>query len=191
MPRLGPPVVGMDADGDFAVAWSQTSDGPGGLVISDIRARRYSRGGSPSAPEFAVDTFTSGYHQAPALAMGPGGDFVVSWQGDNEMRPNDYVLVRYFDGTGAARGPEMAANLNARHRIGSADVGLAGLGSFVVVWTSLGDGEGFTILGRRFDLAPATVLPALPDAGLAALAVLGASGTFLAAWLVRRPRKAA
>jgi hypothetical protein len=56
------PVVAMDADGDFVIAWdSSYQDGSG----RGIYAQRYDAAGAPVGGEFHVNTFTTGYQATP------------------------------------------------------------------------------------------------------------------------------
>src|SRR5205814_2644888 len=70
------PAVGMDAVGDFAVAWdSLGQDGSG----DGAYAQRYGATGQSLGAEFQVNTFTAGDQSLPAVGMGAAGDFVVAW----------------------------------------------------------------------------------------------------------------
>src|SRR5688572_4970468 len=66
------PVMAMDADGDYVIAW--TSDGQDGSW-SGIYARRYDAAGVPQGGEFRVNTGTTLNETQPAVAMDADGDF--------------------------------------------------------------------------------------------------------------------
>ena len=73
------PVVAMDADGRFVVAWqSRYQDGS----EDGIYAQRFDNHAQPLGSEFRVNTVTQGYQILPAIAMNPDGNFVIAWTRD-------------------------------------------------------------------------------------------------------------
>lgn len=69
--------VAADGAGNFIVVWrSAGQDGSGGGVF----AQRYDADGNAWGGEFQVNQFTTGDQDAPAVAAGPDGRFVVTWQ---------------------------------------------------------------------------------------------------------------
>lgn len=62
----GAPVVAVDADGDFTIAWETffQNDSP-----FDIYAQRFDRTGSPVGDEFRVNTFTNFFQDSPTVAV--------------------------------------------------------------------------------------------------------------------------
>ena len=75
------PVVAMDHDGNFVVAWQSFSLARPQCV--QVRARLYRRDGTPAAPEFPVALGDHACGEAPKVAFGPNGIFAVVWQGFN------------------------------------------------------------------------------------------------------------
>ena len=70
------PSVGMDAAGEFVVAWqSDRQDGDG----YGIYAQAYDAAGVRHGGEFRVNTITARNQEAPALAMDSNGDLVATW----------------------------------------------------------------------------------------------------------------
>ena len=68
--------VGMDADGDFVVAWhSYGQDGSS----RGVYAQRYNAAGVAQASEFRVNTYTTGGQNYPTVAMDADGDDVPAW----------------------------------------------------------------------------------------------------------------
>ena len=59
--------VGMDADGDFVIAWF----GNGQDGSYDIFAQRYNAAGMVQGSEFQVNTYTGGSQSNPTVPMGP------------------------------------------------------------------------------------------------------------------------
>ena len=71
--------VAMDAAGNFVIAW-QSEGSPGtDSYSSSIQARRYASDGSAVGDQFQVNTYTSSFQFAPAIAQAAGGEFVVAW----------------------------------------------------------------------------------------------------------------
>jgi hypothetical protein len=67
------PTLSMSPDGDFAVAWSDPSDGSG----KGVSAVRYAANGQPVGADFQVNTFTAYDQTQPSIALGPS--LVVVW----------------------------------------------------------------------------------------------------------------
>jgi hypothetical protein len=71
------PVVAMDRDGNFVVAWESFS-----LARPDciqIRARLYRRDGTPAGHEFPAAPGDAACGEAPRVAFGPNGIFAIAW----------------------------------------------------------------------------------------------------------------
>ena len=71
------PTVAADAAGDFVVAWTHFDEVPS----LGIKAQRYASSGAPLAPEFRVNTFTTGNQRYPSVSVDSAGGFVVVWPG--------------------------------------------------------------------------------------------------------------
>ncbi|MEM8601678.1 MAG: hypothetical protein AAGF99_17310, partial [Bacteroidota bacterium] len=97
------PSVGMDADGDFVVAWTSGSyfgaaqDGS----YYGIYAQRYDAAGVAQGSEFLVNTVTTGGQFGPSVATDDSGDFVVAWQsgGNQDGNSEGIFAQRYADPT--------------------------------------------------------------------------------------------
>ncbi len=71
--------VGMDAQGNFAIAWS----GFNAASSWDVYFRRFDRLGQPRGPEQQVNTRSAGHQRDPDLAMAADGRFIISWTSGN------------------------------------------------------------------------------------------------------------
>jgi hypothetical protein len=80
------------------------------------------------------------------------GDFVVVWTSAQGFF-GDGIRGRRFDASGAPVGAEFRVNSSGGLFHVNPRVGCAADGSFVVVWTSYGDGDSIGVAGRRFDAA--------------------------------------
>jgi hypothetical protein len=138
------PSVAMDADGDFAIVWSD----------SEIRAQRYSARGVAQGDEFRVNTFTTGNQFFPAIAMDARGDFVVAWQSSGQDGSLEGIYAQRFSAAGAPQGGEFRANTVTANAQKDAAVAMDAGGNFFITWSSDGqDGSGLGVYGQRFNAA--------------------------------------
>ncbi len=77
--------VAMDGDGDFVVTWSQQSP----TTSWDIYARRFDSMGSPLGAAFLVNSETDDVQRYSSVAMDIDGDFVITWQSNDEGEQDD------------------------------------------------------------------------------------------------------
>ncbi len=92
--------VGMDAEGRFAVAWSQGDSIPEGA--SNVYARRFGADGTPLGEPFLVPTENAFVQYDCDLAMNREGDFAVVWQhydGTDENHDDLYLRAYHADGS--------------------------------------------------------------------------------------------
>lgn len=143
---IGGVFVGVDGDGGFVVVWTSEffdADGDGDGVF----ARRFDGSGSPLGGPFQVNVATTGDQEARSIAVGPGGDFIVVWDGQDGSAEG--VMARQFDSAGVALGGEFQVNV---HTTGVQQSGLVARfadGSFIVTWG--GNLLGSDAFARRFD----------------------------------------
>lgn len=161
--------VGMDAGGDFVVAWSSggyyqddsTQDGSAFGVF----LQRFDVGGQSIGGEQQVNTYTRGNQLEPDVAMAPDGRFVVAWSSNNYYAtPQDGddtgVFGQRFAADGVPAGGEFQANTYTTGAQDQPAVTMLSNGGFVVVWTSQSfpvgqDGSRAGVFGQRFDAAGA------------------------------------
>src|SRR5690606_12055843 len=98
------PSVAVAADGSFVVVWQSLA----GAASSEIVAQRFDTAGAPAGGEIPVNQTTAGAQTAPAVAVAPGGSFVVVWESSDGSGTG--VCARRFDATGAAQGDEFQVN---------------------------------------------------------------------------------
>ena len=74
---LKSPLIGLDTDslGEFIVTW-QSKVGSS----SEILGQFFDGDGAARGSEFTVNAMTAGPQGRPAVAMAPGGDFMVAWE---------------------------------------------------------------------------------------------------------------
>jgi hypothetical protein len=143
------PDVAVDASGNFVVVWqSSAQDGSGYGVFG----QRFAASGARRGGEFQVNSFTTFAQPLPAVASGPGGNFVVVWQSYGHDGSGYGVFGRRFDATGASEGSEFQVNTYTTGVQFIPAVAVDETGSFEVVWMSDQD-PGAGIFGQRFNAA--------------------------------------
>jgi hypothetical protein len=152
------PSVGVDAAGNFVVAWMDYTarDGSG----TSIWAQRYSPAGAPVGGEFQVNSYTTGYQYWPQVGMAAdGGAFVVAWGDFPRDGSGSGIFGRKFNSAGTAVGAEFQANSYVTGAQYNASVGMDPSGNFTVAWTSgAQDGSFSGVYAQRFGgLVPAAL----------------------------------
>jgi hypothetical protein len=141
------PALAISASGELVFAWENSFDRG-----FEIRARRFDAAGTAKGAELPVSPATANQQFAPALAMSPGGDYVVTWHG---LVGDGYdIRARAFDASGAALGDELAINTVRAGTQRSSAVALNAERDFVVTWHSDAAGD-WDIAARRERLARA------------------------------------
>jgi hypothetical protein len=151
------PATAMDADGDFVIAWtSYRQDG----LSRGVFGRRYTSAGAPLGVEFQVAVLTVTNQSTPAVAMHPGGEFVVAWQGSKVLTGGAYnIYARLFGNDGAPTSGEIQVSTYTQTNQLAPSIAGEVDGDFVVSWTGRDgmDGFGDAVLLRRFTSAGAAL----------------------------------
>jgi phosphoheptose isomerase len=125
------PAVAMAADGSFAVTWA--SLGQDGHLWG-VFARRFDAAGAAVGGDVLVNTDTTSFQQAPAIATDAGGDFVVSWEGAGTVAAGWDVYARPFGAGGAPLGEQFRVNSTTPNQQQTAAVAMRANGDFVIAW---------------------------------------------------------
>ena len=107
------PAVAMDDEGNFVVAWDQTTAQTNGVVTdSQILAKMFDSDGVALGAEFVADAGVGGgggdvfrASRNPQVTMDDSGGFFVVWEsfGSDDIGPDSYgVFYQEFDNTGAS-----------------------------------------------------------------------------------------
>jgi hypothetical protein len=168
--------VGMDAQGNFVIAWSSQGQQTGSSVIE---ARRFDPTGAPLGDEFQTSQNTSGLASSPSVAMDAAGDFTVTWQLGNTIQ------ARRFSAAGAALGDAFTVTQGQAFRAAAAS---DATGDVVVTWDLLsnpGVDVSGTVEAQRYNALGAAVGGPIDvghtDAGTFAVAS-DSTGNFVVAW---------
>jgi hypothetical protein len=125
--------VAMDREGNFVVAWD--GSGQDGSQYGII-ARRYSSTGSPLGPEFLVNTYTFGDQAYPSVAMDNDGDFVITWNSNDQEGHSHEVYAQRYGSTGSRVGSEFRVNTYTSNSQNTPAIAMDATGDFVITWVS-------------------------------------------------------
>ena len=150
------PSVGRDSDGDFVVIWQSGGSDGSDADGTSIQGQRYAGDGTAVNAQFQVNSYTTGLQERPAVAVEPGGDFVVVWHSDGS--PEDDVdrsiQGQRFASDGSALGDQFQVNSGTAGSQQFPKVAVDTDGDFVVVRESDASGgtdsDGRSVQGRRF-----------------------------------------
>jgi hypothetical protein len=150
--------VAPDGFGGFVVAWASMDVGaPQDGSDSGIFGQRYDSAGARAGGEFQISSYTTDYQGEPAIAVGPGGNFVVTWISNGQDGDGRGIFAQRFDLSGAKVGLEFQVNTYTTSNQFRPAVAFDNVSNFVIVWDStqadpLGqDGSYGGIFGQRFD----------------------------------------
>jgi hypothetical protein len=196
--RLQPVLVYLD-DGSFLLFWTEEKGYLRAAVFhydydvleQDIYGQRFSAEGRPIGARFRVNRVQTGLQRNPAVAVGPGGKFLIAWDssdGVSGVGPGDGVHARAFTARGLAVGAE--SKLDEFAGVAARQPALAaGRDGYLMVWEGDGDGtEGAEIFGRLLDVRGEAVGPQFRLNGTTArdqrapAVAAGADGGYLAVW---------
>lgn len=149
------PVVGVDPQGNFVVAWQvQGRDGSGDAVV----ARRFDAAGTALADEFLVNQHTTGDQTRPTVDRDAQGGFVVVWQSDGQDGSSWGVYARRYSAAGGALSDEFLANTTTFWFQERPAVSMVPDSRFIIVWQSGSqDGPDYGVYGQQYDASGARV----------------------------------
>ncbi len=144
------PRVASDANGAFAVVWEDQSE-----IDSDgagILLRRFDPNGNALSGDIQVNSTLEGDQYGAAIAMRPGGEFVVVWESYGQPGVGDGAFAQVFEASGSRLGGQFRVDSGASAFAGYVDAAVAGDG-FVVLWSEPREegSEILTTMIRRFD----------------------------------------
>ncbi|MFN7943155.1 MAG: hypothetical protein U0X73_16315 [Thermoanaerobaculia bacterium] len=121
-----------------------------------VACPRESSGQIALGSEIAVNVYTSGDQDVPALAILPGGGFVAAWQSAGVDGDGTGVVARRFDSTGSGVGGEIPLSTGVAGGQNLPAIGADSVGNFVATWDSWaapGDLSGYGVSARLFAAA--------------------------------------
>ncbi len=144
----GGPSAAMASNGDFVITWH--SSGQDGSAWG-VYAQRFDSNGFMVGPEFRVNSTTSGVQGEPSAAMNTNGDFLITW--DSEQDGSGYgIYAQRYTKDGTKDGTEFRVNTYTSDDQVESSVAMGGDGNFIVTWCSYGqDGSSWGVYAQRFD----------------------------------------
>jgi len=139
--------IGSDSLGNFALAWEDARAG------WDVWAQRYSARAETLGANFEVNSVENRTYNlpSPALAMAPGGEFVVVWDDYRNDTLHPDVYAQRYDTAGQATGPNFRVNDSISGKSFSAPrVAFDRQGNFLVCWNDNRNGS-YDICAQAFD----------------------------------------
>jgi hypothetical protein len=127
------PVVAVDQNGDFVVAWYDDQDGNG---YYEILMRGFYSNGSERFSDRTANGVSAGDQRLPAIAMAPNGEFTVAWVWFDEG-----IYARGFNPDGSERFADVQVYNNPLGPGGlltmfDVDLAMANDSSFAVTWST-------------------------------------------------------
>ncbi len=149
--------VGVNAAGEFVVAWMSYGSGGSDNSTSSIQAQRFDAAGAPTGGEFQVNTYTTNSQFAASVSADAAGDFVVTWMSYGSSGSDDSaysIQGQAYDAAGVPAGGEFQVNTYTTGNQFGPSVARSAPGEFVVAWMSYGsnstDTTNWSVQGQRY-----------------------------------------
>ena len=156
------PAVCAGGDGTFVVVWESGEGNSGGGQDGGqdgVFGQRYDSSGNPLGAEFQVNSYTIEDQNDADVCCAGDGSFVVVWESDEQDGYGNGVFAQRFSTAGAPVGGQFQVNTYSYNSQGDPRVCCAD-SSFVVVWESQQDGDGYGVFGQRFSSSTGSPLGA-------------------------------
>ena len=149
------PDVGIDAAGNFVVAWVDSSELDGDSA--GIFAQRFDSSGVALGSETLVNTSTDGAQNRVRVAMQDDGSYMIVWQGDQQDGSiYDDTFAQAYDAAGNALGVETALSGNGGSSQWAPAIAASGDGSYLLSWSGSVPGDGVGVSHQLFDVPDVT-----------------------------------
>ncbi|PXW89991.1 cadherin domain-containing protein, partial [Nitrosomonas sp. Nm84] len=151
--------VAMNDSGNFVVTWNRKSGSD-----SDIQAQRFDSSGVAQGSAISVTNTPSYWQDIASVAMGGGGNFVVSWSSDLQDGSGWGVYTRQYDSTGTALTTESRVSTTTANDQDHSSIAYQN-GKVVVTWSGNGTGDSTGIFMQRYDAAGGNAAPTITSNG--------------------------
>ncbi|WP_298189328.1 cadherin domain-containing protein [Novosphingobium sp.] len=176
------PSITMLKNGNFVVAWNDTSGSLGDTGGWAVNAQIFAPDGTRIGSEFLVNTVTTGSQFAPSIAGLADGGFVVSWHDDSRTlgdASGTSIKAQAFAADGSRVGSEFRVNTEILGNQQVPNVAALGQG-FGIAWIdssrTLGDASSMSIKAQLFGFGS---IPAIVSGGGGDSAVVAVKETAL------------
>lgn len=151
------PMVAFAPDGRYLVAWQINYSGS---RAADIFAQLMSADDQPIGGEFKVNTHTLGDQATPEIAVDVSGDFVVSWNSNEQDGSLSGLYAQRIHADGYAIGSEFRVNSYTNDAQWGSSVDFGAPGELVFSWKSEGQFSGYSgAVMRTFELGNRNLPP--------------------------------
>jgi len=145
------PDVAVDDSGRFVIVWEDDQDGNGSY---QILARGFTAAGAQRIADFTVNTVSNGQQFNPAIASDTAGNFVVTWEDDQDDNGKFQIYHRGFNASGSQKFAQAQVNTNSAGQHTKPSISAANNGDYVIVWEDDQDDNGYyQIYGRGYTIA--------------------------------------
>ncbi len=140
-----PAIAIVKKRGNFIITYRDSSD--------DALAQRFNKNGKALGAEFKANTSYAPFQWFPAaIATDKKGNFVITWQSEEQGGDGVGVLAQRFNKNGKALGSEIQVNTNTDEWQDKPVIVMDDKGNFVIAWyTYWYDGSGEGVFAQRFN----------------------------------------
>ncbi len=130
------PDIAMDINGNFVIVWESFTQEPGAGFNTGVYGQRFTAAGVKVGPEFLINVTTAGSQHNAAVAMSPGGSFVVVWQTPAQDGDGEGIYARRYDAAGNPLSGEFRVNGFFTGTQAIPEIDMDDQGNFVITWIS-------------------------------------------------------
>ena len=148
------------ANGNFVIAWTDTSYSGGDANGDSVKAQLFDASGNKIGDEFLVNTETSASQRQPKTTALANGGFVIAWEDNSGTGGDDSessVKAQVFGADGRKVGGELLVNTATAGAQEAASITALANGGFVVTWDDNsgtgGDDSESSVKAQVFDAA--------------------------------------
>jgi len=142
-------VAGL-SDGNFVIAWESMQESAG--TDFGVYGQLFNPDSGKNGTEFQVNTFTAGNQQRPVITGLSTGEFLISWESENQDGSNKGIYGQLFNPNASKSGIEFQVNTFTDGDQSSPSVAGLNNGEFIITWESINqDSSGYGIYGQLFD----------------------------------------
>ena len=106
----------------------------------------------PIGSEYRINTFTTGHQSKPAIAMDSVGNYVVTWESENQDGSSWGIYAQSYNADGTKKGTEFKVNTYTLYNQQTPKIAMDKKGNFVITWASyIQVGNGWSVFAQRYD----------------------------------------